>query len=447
MDASLVVVCLGAVVCAFHHDWTSLLTLTALAGAFCFVVAGELQRLYVSWRLRSMDEEFRCVLLAWGAACSVLVVGAFLLELSSAYSRPAILVWFFVTPAVVILARLAVRAALAWLRAGGANTSSVAVAGSCQLAQDIVRRLERSAGYGLRLSIYEDRSPERVNADECGPVQRTGNLDALVEKARRGEIDYIFIALPLRAEERIVALVNRLADTTASVYVIPDLFVFDLMRARLTMLGEMPAVSVYESPFDGLNGWLKRAEDLLLGLLLLAAAALPMAAIALAIRLSTRGPALFRQRRYGLNGRMVQVLKFRTMTAAEDGASVAQASRSDARVTPFGRILRATSLDELPQLFNVLSGQMSLVGPRPHAVAHNEAYRGLIHGYMLRHKVKPGITGWAQVNGWRGETDTLDKMKHRVEHDLAYMRNWSLALDLRILVATVLVVLSRKNAY
>jgi putative colanic acid biosynthesis UDP-glucose lipid carrier transferase len=165
------------------------------------------------------------------------------------------------------------------------------------------------------------------------------------------------------------------------------------------------------------------------------------------VRLTSGGPVLFRQRRYGLNGRVASVLKFRTMTTTEDGARVAQATRGDPRVTPFGAFLRATSLDELPQLFNVLAGDMSLVGPRPHAIAHNEAYRGLIRGYMLRHKVKPGITGWAQVNGWRGETDTLDKMRHRVEHDLEYVRNWSLWLDLRILVSTVGVVLSRRNAF
>jgi putative colanic acid biosynthesis UDP-glucose lipid carrier transferase len=219
------------------------------------------------------------------------------------------------------------------------------------------------------------------------------------------------------------------------------------MRARWVLVGGMPAVSLYESPFDGLNGGLKRLEDLVLGSVLLAVVALPMAVIAMAIVAGSPGPALFRQRRYGLNGKVVQVLKFRTMTCTEDGPCVAQATHNDSRVTPLGRFLRSSSLDELPQLFNVLRGDMSLVGPRPHAVAHNEAYRGRIHGYMLRHKVKPGITGWAQVNGWRGETETLDKMRHRVDHDLEYVRNWSLGLDLRILASTVSVVLSRRNAY
>jgi putative colanic acid biosynthesis UDP-glucose lipid carrier transferase len=172
-----------------------------------------------------------------------------------------------------------------------------------------------------------------------------------------------------------------------------------------------------------------------------------MLLIALGIKLTSQGTVLFRQKRYGLNGHLVEVLKFRSMDASDDGTEVSQARAGDSRVTAFGRFLRSTSLDELPQLFNVLSGEMSLVGPRPHAVAHNEQFRRLIHGYMLRHKVKPGITGWAQINGWRGETDTLEKMRHRVQHDLEYVRNWSLLLDLKILFVTLGAVLSRKNAY
>jgi len=244
----------------------------------------------------------------------------------------------------------------------------------------------------------------------------------------------------------VIELVNQLADTTATVYVVPDLFVSDLMRARWTTLGGLPAVSVYESPFDGVSGWLKRAEDLVFGGVVFAFVALPMLAIAIGVKLTTPGSVIFRQRRYGLNGRVVEVLKFRTMTLSEDGPQISQLQRDDPRITPFGRFLRRTSLDELPQLLNVLGGSMSLVGPRPHAIAVNEEYRRLIHGYMLRHKVKPGMTGWAQVNGWHGD-DTPEKMQKRVEHDLDYMQNWSLWLDLRILAMTVVTVLSRRNAY
>jgi putative colanic acid biosynthesis UDP-glucose lipid carrier transferase len=448
LDAALIASALFAVSETLEHERSVLIAMAAGAGAIVFVILGELQRLYGSWRLETMDNEFRSVMIGWGITCAALVTAAFLLKVSSSYSRLATIVWFLVTPALLIHSRLGVRLALGWLRRGGVNSRTVAIAGSGVLARAIVDKLEETGAYGVRVTgFYDDRSPDRMLKEGVDPARRMGSLADLIELARNGWIDYIFIALPLRAEKRIVELVNRLADTTASVYVVPDLFVFDLMRARWTMLGTLPAVSVYESPFDGLNGWLKRAEDLVLGTVFTIVSAIPMLVIGAAIKLTSGGPVLFKQRRYGLNGKLVEVLKFRTMTTADDGDHIEQASPGDARVTPFGRFLRATSLDELPQLFNVLRGDMSLVGPRPHAVAHNEAYRRLIHGYMLRHKVKPGITGWAQVNGWRGETDSIDKMKSRLEHDLEYVRNWSLLLDLKILLTTVATVLSRKNAY
>jgi putative colanic acid biosysnthesis UDP-glucose lipid carrier transferase len=204
---------------------------------------------------------------------------------------------------------------------------------------------------------------------------------------------------------------------------------------------------VFDTPFHGLGGWVKRMEDIILASLILLLIAIPMAVIAVAIKLTSRGPVFFRQTRYGLNGKPIKVLKFRSMTTMDDGPSVQQATKDDKRVTPLGRILRKTSLDELPQFINVLSGEMSVVGPRPHAVAHNELYRGKIRGYMLRHKVKPGITGWAQVNGWRGETEVVEKMEQRVEHDLFYIDNWSVFWDLKIVFLTVFGKNARDQAY
>jgi putative colanic acid biosynthesis UDP-glucose lipid carrier transferase len=229
--------------------------------------------------------------------------------------------------------------------------------------------------------------------------------------------------------------------------VVPDLFIFQLKQARWTNVGGLPIVSIYESPFDGMNGWLKRVEDLLLGTAILVVAAIPMLAIAIAIKCTSKGSILFKQRRYGLNGKVVEVWKFRTMTCSDDGDVVRQATKCDARITRLGGFLRRSSLDELPQFFNVLAGDLSVVGPRPHAVAHNEQYRSLIPGYMLRHKVKPGITGWAQINGWRGETDTLEKMQKRVECDLEYVQHWSLWLDLKIVALTIIKGPYSKNAY
>jgi putative colanic acid biosynthesis UDP-glucose lipid carrier transferase len=251
----------------------------------------------------------------------------------------------------------------------------------------------------------------------------------------------------MRAEERIRDVLGRLGNTTASVYIVPDFFVFELLHARWTNINGLPAVSVFENPLYGVDGLAKRAADLVFGLLLLAAFTLPMLVIGAFIKFTSPGPVFFRQRRYGLDGREILVWKFRTMTCCDDGPNVAQATRDDDRITPLGRLLRRTSLDELPQLLNVIQGSMSLVGPRPHANAHNEQYRSLIDGYMLRHKVKPGITGLAQVSGYRGETETLDKMEQRIACDHQYIREWSFWMDLKILAKTLGVVLWQRNAY
>jgi putative colanic acid biosynthesis UDP-glucose lipid carrier transferase len=256
----------------------------------------------------------------------------------------------------------------------------------------------------------------------------------------------IYIALPMASQPRILKLLEDLRDTTASIYFVPDIFVSDLIQARVDSIGGLPVVAVCESPFYGFNAVVKRISDFVLASLLLALISPLMLGIAAGVKLSSPGPMLFKQRRYGLDGKRIVVYKFRSMTVAEDGDVVRQATKNDSRVTRFGAFLRRSSLDELPQFINVLQGRMSIVGPRPHAVAHNEMYRKLIRGYMIRHKVKPGITGLAQVNGLRGETDTVDKMKARIDYDLAYLRSWSLALDLRIILKTAAVLL-HKNAY
>jgi len=242
-------------------------------------------------------------------------------------------------------------------------------------------------------------------------------------------------------------MVRELRDTTASIYFVPDIFAFDLIQGRLLDIDGMPVLAVCDTPFYGMDAVLKRATDLVFASLALLAAAPVMLLIATAIKLTSPGPVLFRQRRYGLNGEEIFVYKFRSMTVCEDGPVIAQASKQDQRVTPLGRILRKTSLDEVPQLLNVLQGKMSMVGPRPHAVAHNEMYRKLISGYMIRHKVRPGITGLAQVSGLRGETETVEKMRERVKYDLQYLSHWSPWLDFKIVLRTLLVLWRDRNAY
>jgi putative colanic acid biosynthesis UDP-glucose lipid carrier transferase len=246
---------------------------------------------------------------------------------------------------------------------------------------------------------------------------------------------------------RINGLLDRLSNSTATVYVVPDLFVFELMNAHQVNLNGLPAISLIGEPLNGWASWVKRLEDIVLSSLILMLIAVPMIAIALAVKLTSKGPAIFKQIRYGEDGKPIEVWKFRSMTVMENGDDFVQATKGDMRITRVGEFIRKTSLDELPQFINVLQGRMSIVGPRPHAVAHNEEFRGVIKGYMRRHKIKPGITGWAQINGWRGETDTLEKMEKRVECDIQYLKHWSLWLDLKIIFLTVFKGFVNKNAY
>jgi putative colanic acid biosynthesis UDP-glucose lipid carrier transferase len=263
----------------------------------------------------------------------------------------------------------------------------------------------------------------------------------------RHHTDLIYLSLPMATQSRILHLLEELRDTTASIYFVPDTFVTDLVQGRVDFVDDIPVVAVCETPFSGANGLLKRASDIVFSLLILTVISPLLLVIAAAVKLSSPGAVIFKQRRYGLNGEEIYVYKFRSMTVCDDGDKIVQAQKNDQRITPVGAFLRRTSLDELPQFFNVLQGRMSIVGPRPHAVAHNELYRKLIRGYMVRHKVKPGITGWAQVNGFLGETETVEKMQKRIDCDLEYLRNWSLRLDVFIIFKTILVVLKGDNAY
>tara|TARA_Y100000588_G_C13922165_1_gene781982 strand:- start:90 stop:845 length:756 start_codon:yes stop_codon:yes gene_type:complete len=251
----------------------------------------------------------------------------------------------------------------------------------------------------------------------------------------------------MSAEDRIRHILEKCSDTTANVYIIPDFFIYNLLNARWQSIGNLQALSVYDTPFQGASDVIKRIEDVVFSTLILLFLMIPMGAIALAVKVTSKGPVIFKQKRYGLDGKQILVYKFRSMTTMDNGSSVKQATKNDPRITKLGAFLRRTSLDELPQFINVLQGRMSIVGPRPHAVAHNEQYRKLIKGYMLRHKVRPGITGWAQVNGFRGETDTVEKMLKRVQFDLDYIHRWSVWLDIKIILMTAFHGFSDKNAY
>lgn len=423
-------------------------TVIAILSMGLFFVIGQFMDIYRVRRGASLFHEMLQLCLVWMGVLLVLLLVGYATKSSEAYSRRVILSWIILAPIVLIAWRSFIHYALGVLRRNGFNTCKVAIVGARDLGAEFARTVLDSKWMGLMpVGFYDDRKPAGSRPLVTEPIKVIGSLETLVKHAREGKIDAIYITLPMRAEERIKKLLDQLSDTTVSVHLVPDFFVYNLMNAGVSNIGQFPIVSIHETPFNGVDGWIKRLEDIVLTSLILLVISAPMLLIALGVKLSSPGPAIYKQNRYGLRGNKIEVWKFRTMTVCENEGEVRQAQVSDARVTAFGAFLRRTSLDELPQFINVLQGSMSIVGPRPHAVVHNEEYRKLINGYMLRHKVKPGITGLAQVNGWRGETDTLDKMQKRIEYDLDYIKNWSLLLDLKIIFLTLFKGFSGKNVY
>lgn len=386
----------------------------------------------------------RSILIEWALIASLFYFFGYASGYLEYFAPETMMIWLWLAPVSQFGVHVALRTFAPSLAQGEARRAIIAGVNEHGLA--LARQIENSPFSTIRLNgFFDDRVRERVGNLTDYPLLGTiDDLPAYIEKHR---IEAIYISLPMTTQPRILKLLDGLSNTTASIYFVPDMFITDLMQGRIDSVGDMPVISVCETPFTGVNGMLKRISDIVLSLLILALISPVLLIIAAAIKLTSPGPVLFKQRRYGLNGEEILVSKFRSMSVCEDGDTIQQAQKNDSRVTPVGAFLRKTSLDELPQFFNVLRGDMSIVGPRPHAVAHNELYRKLIKGYMVRHKVKPGITGWAQVNGWRGETDTLEKMKSRIDYDLAYLRNWSLRLDLYIIFKTILVVLKDKHAY
>ncbi len=387
---------------------------------------------------------FKAVL-AWATLCITVTLFGRATGFADYFDPRVILWWQLSTFAALLIAHEIARRLLLRFVAGAKQTAIIV--GANETGARLAEHFDTDPYSGIVFKGYfDDRTADRIQS-HLGRGPLLGAVPDLARHVKEQGIDQIYIALPMASQPRILALLDDLKDTTASVFFAPDVFVTELIQARVEQVGQIPVVAVCETPFTGANAVLKRFEDVLLSSLILILISPVLLACAIAVRLSSPGPIVFKQRRYGLDGKEVLVYKFRSMTTTDDGAVVRQATRNDARVTRVGAILRRTSLDELPQFINVLQGRMSIVGPRPHAVAHNEQYRKLIKGYMVRHKVRPGITGFAQINGARGETDTIEKMERRIALDLAYLRNWSLLLDLRIILRTVGVIAKDESAF
>jgi len=420
-------------------NWIIIYQNAAILSGLLLPLMGQLCSVYHSWRGRSLFEGSRIIFQSWIMTWAVLIILAFLFKVSAQYSRVVLSEWFLFTPIILISYRIVIRTLLANLYTAGKFVKKVAIYGSGESYEHLSKIFSRNSRLGYQLvNTYDDLPEETIN----------GGFKILLDDAKNGLFQTLYIALPARREPEIKFLLNELSDTAVSIKYLPDLFNFGLMHSSMTAIGGLPVINIYDTPLDDPgNTVIKRLVDIILSILILLLISPLFLFIAIGVKLSSPGPAIFKQLRYGLNGDEINVYKFRSMTTLDNASVVKQAGINDSRLTRFGSLLRRTSLDELPQFINVIQGRMSIVGPRPHAVAHNEEFRKLVPKYMQRHLIKPGITGWAQINGWRGETDTLEKIQKRVDFDLYYIKHWSLWMDIRIIILTVFIGFINRNAY
>ena len=386
------------------------------------------------------------IVTSWLGLLAILLLCGYATRSLGFFDQSVLMVWGLATPVLQWLAVAIGRTQVKRWAALPQNRRTAVVIGAGPLGVKVSKALHDAEDQGIDfVGYFNDRTDDRLHPEAI--PQRAGGLKDAAPYIRAHGIREVYITLPLGSQPRIVELLEQVQGTTASIFFVPDVFGISIIQGRLQDLNGVPVVGICETPFTGTNELVKRISDVVMGAIILVLISPLLLAVAIGVKLSSPGPAIFRQKRNGLQGEEIVVYKFRSMRAMDNGPVVKQATKDDPRITRFGAFIRRTSLDELPQFINVLQGRMSIVGPRPHAVAHNEQYRQMIKAYMVRHKVKPGITGWAQVNGHRGETDTVEKMQARVEYDLEYLRNWSLGLDLQIIARTVKLVFFDHNAY
>jgi polysaccharide biosynthesis protein PslA len=426
--------------------YLSAIGVTVFFAAAVFQWAGVYSGDYVFSRRRRIDR----VLMAWSMSAVLMIVAAFSLGVSDFYSRLWAGSWFVASASLLAASRILLSGLTrVWVKTGRFADRTVIVGTGPQGAR-LAQHLKQHGDMRTKIIGFVDDRRSRMSRDSLdGPY--LGNLDTLLRLVRENKVDQVFVALPWSAEERLRNIAMLIATTPVRVHLAPDMAGFQFPGRSFSLVAQVPMLHLFDRPISGTNNFIKAGEDFLFGSLIAVLLAPIMALIALAIRLDSPGPIFFRQKRQGFNNNLIEVWKFRTMyTDMTDADCAQQTTRGDPRITRIGGILRRTSLDELPQLFNVLNGTMSLVGPRPHAMetkSEGRLLEDVVDRYAARHRVKPGITGWAQVNGWRGETDTAEKIERRVEHDLYYIDNWSLFFDLKILIKTVVAVVNDDNAF
>lgn len=400
--------------------------------------------LYKQRRISKIFSEIFDVLKASILANLILVAVTYLVS-KDGFSRQVFIYFGAISVFLLLLERFTLRGLLRYFRRLGYNTRRVLIVGAGDLGERVVGNIRETPWTGLEIAGFLDDKKDVGTMVEG--LEVLGNIRKIKTVIHEHKIDQVFIALQIQYYKKMMYVLENLLDEVTTVRIIPDIYQAMTLNASVEDLHGMPMINMTDSRMYGWNIVLKRFADIVFSMSALIIMSPIILLIFLGIKLTSKGPVIFKQRRYGLDGEYIKIYKFRSMSVCEDGPNVPQAKKGDARITPLGGFLRRTSLDELPQFFNVLQGRMSVVGPRPHAVAHNEEYRKVIRSYMLRHKVKPGITGWAQVNGWRGETDSLDKMEKRVEYDLFYIENWSPWLDMKIVLLTIIHGMINKQAY
>lgn len=399
--------------------------------------------IYRSWRFSSPLYEINKIIVGCMTVYFTLFFILYFLDISHCVSRKIFFYWMIIWPAFLSLGRIIIRLILRRLRKKGLNTKKTIIVGANDVGEELARLIMQNPWSGMQLLGYFD---DNINQNKM--ISVLGRLDQIVQFISDHHVDIVYISLSMNEQSKLHDVLRSLSNSTVSIFFVPDFFFVDLMiGGHLTYFENFPVIALQESPIIGINRFVKRLFDILVSLLALILLSPLILCIVMALKITNSSQIFFKQWRYGLNGQPIQIFKFKTMTTSEDGYCFKQTTKNDPRVTRLGAFLRRNSLDELPQLLNVLMGDMSLVGPRPHPVAMNEAYRKLVPGYMLRHKVKPGITGLAQINGFRGETDTLDKIESRLKYDIEYIRNWSLWNDIMILFKTVSSGSWRTNAY
>lgn len=404
-------------------------------------------QLYREIRSNGFFAYFWRIMQAVGILWLLLAGLGFITKTGDLYSRLWFAEWMGLSLLCLIGSRFVLLMLLRLMRSHGLNERRVIIIGAGSMGIKLAETIQQALWTGFRIQTFMDHEagnkPSLIR--DISVIQMPPNLADYLQKH---PVDEIWITLPLKAEKQVKEILYQLRHLTVTTRYLLDIFGLDLLNHSITDLAGFPVLNIQSTPMRGMNRMVKAVEDRLIAAIILTIISPLMCLIAAGVKLTSRGPVFFKQQRLGWDGKIIKVYKFRTMFMhRESDGKVTQATLQDKRVTPFGRFLRRSSLDELPQFINVLQGRMSIVGPRPHALAHNEQYKDAIHVYMQRHRMKPGITGWAQVNGWRGETDTLDKMQKRVEFDLYYINNWSLWFDIKIILLTFLKGFVSRNAY